>query len=128
MGYERFLGPEMFFHPEFVTNEWSKPLDEVIDDAIQSSPIDTRRRLYDNIVLSGGSTLVKGFDTRLQNGIEARVKERYDKFAKISHEKVEPITVNVMQNMAQRFAVWFGGSFLATNVILLDYHSLTLKT
>lgn len=118
----------MFFHPEFVTNEWSKPLDEVIDDAIQSSPIDTRRRLYDNIVLSGGSTLVKGFDTRLQNGIEARVKERYDKFAKISHEKVEPITVNVMQNMAQRFAVWFGGSFLATNVILLDYHSLTLKT
>lgn len=107
----------MFFHPEFVTNEWVKPLDEVIDNTIQASPIDTRRRLYNNIILSGGSTLVEGFDTRLEKGIKARVQERYDKFAKISHEKVEPITVNVQQNMAQRFAVWFGGSFLATNVI-----------
>ena len=122
MGYEQFLGPEMFFHPEFVTNEWSRPLDEVIDNAIQSSPIDTRRRLYNNIVLSGGSTLINGFDTRLQKGIEARVKERYDKFAKISQEKVEPIKVNVSQNMVQRFAVWFGGSFLASNVTLYNIH------
>ena len=116
VGYERFLGPEMFFHPEFVSKEWTKPIDEVIDNAIQTSPIDTRRRLYSNIVLSGGSTMVQGFEERLQKGIQKRVQERYDRYAKISDNPIPPIPVNVLKNMAQRFAVWFGGSFLATNV------------
>ena len=65
VGYERFLGPEMFFHPEFIHKDFMKPLGEVVDDAVQSCPIEYRVRLYENIVLSGGSTLFKGFDTRL---------------------------------------------------------------
>ena len=65
VGYERFLGPEMFFHPEFIHKDFSKPLGEVVDDAVQSCPIEYRIKLYNNIVLSGGSTLFKGFDTRL---------------------------------------------------------------
>ena len=116
VGYERFLGPEMFFHPEFVSKEWSRPIDEIIDTAIQSSPIDTRRRLYSNIVMSGGSTLVQGFEERLQKAIQRRVQERYDKYSKLSQTPIAPIGVSVMKNMAQRFAVWFGGSFLSTNV------------
>ena len=65
VGYERFLAPEMFFHPEFVHPDWVKPLGEVVDDAIQSCPIEYRVKLYENIVLSGGSTLFEGFDKRL---------------------------------------------------------------
>jgi actin-related protein 3 len=81
VGYERFLGPEMFFHPvscllffkfsiffplqEFVHKDFMKPLGEVVDDAIQSCPIEYRIKLYENIVLSGGSTLFTGFDARL---------------------------------------------------------------
>lgn len=34
VGYERFLGPEMFFHPEFIHNDWRSPLDEIVDNAI----------------------------------------------------------------------------------------------
>lgn len=34
VGYERFLGPEMFFHPEFVHADWRKPLEEVVDESI----------------------------------------------------------------------------------------------
>lgn len=34
VGYERFLGPEMFFHPEFIHKDFTKPLGEVVDDAI----------------------------------------------------------------------------------------------
>ena len=67
VGYERFLGPEMFFHPEFIHKDFMKPLGEVVDDAIQSCPIEYRIKLYENIVLSGGSTLFKGLDTRLNN-------------------------------------------------------------
>lgn len=46
VGYERFLGPEMFFHPEFFDSKWKTPIDEAIDKAIQGSPIDYRRKLY----------------------------------------------------------------------------------
>jgi len=34
IGYERFLGPEMFFHPEFIDEKWRTSLDESIDMAI----------------------------------------------------------------------------------------------
>ncbi len=34
IGYERFLGPEMFFHPEFIHPEWRSPLDEIVDNSI----------------------------------------------------------------------------------------------
>ena len=39
-------------------------------------PIDTRRALYQNIVLSGGSTMFKDFGRRLQRDIDHRVKKR----------------------------------------------------
>lgn len=34
VGYERFLGPEMFFHPEFFDSKWKTSIDEAIDRAI----------------------------------------------------------------------------------------------
>lgn len=76
VAYERFLGPEMFFHPEFIHADWRSPLDEIVDNSIQSCPIDTRRKLYENVVLSGGSTLFKDFDNRLMKSVQQRVDER----------------------------------------------------
>ena len=69
VGYERFLGPEMFFHPEFIHKDFNKPLGAVVDEAVQSCPIEYRIKLYENIVLSGGSTLFEGFDERLQGQV-----------------------------------------------------------
>lgn len=56
----------MFFHPEFIDSKWRTSIDEAIDKAIQTSPIDVRRKLYGNIILSGGSTLFDGFAPRLE--------------------------------------------------------------
>lgn len=50
IGYEVFMGPEMFFRPEIVDQKWKKGLHTHLDETIQSSPIDTRRNLYQNIV------------------------------------------------------------------------------
>ena len=55
VGYERFLAPEVFFNPEIFSTSYTTPLSELVDDAIQSAPIDTRRNLYKNIALSGGT-------------------------------------------------------------------------
>ncbi|KAK3158372.1 hypothetical protein QOZ80_2AG0136270 [Eleusine coracana subsp. coracana] len=116
MGYERFLGPEIFFHPEIYNNDFTTPLQVVIDKCIQSSPIDTRRSLYKNIVLSGGSTMFKDFHRRLQRDLKKIVDARVrSSNARVTGDaKAQPIEVNVVSHPIQRYAVWFGGSVLAS--------------
>lgn len=81
VGYERFLGPEMFFHPEFIDKDFMKPLGQVVDDSIQSCPVDYRIRLYENVVLSGGSTLFTGFDARLQSSVQKIINQRLAQYS-----------------------------------------------
>lgn len=50
VGYERFLGPEMFFNPEIFSSDFITPLPDVVDESIVKCPIDVRRGLYKNIV------------------------------------------------------------------------------
>lgn len=71
-----YLGPEIFFHPEFSNPDFTTPINEVIDTCIQNCPIDVRRPLYSNIVLSGGSTMFKDFGKRLQRDIKRAVDAR----------------------------------------------------
>lgn len=69
IGAERFMAPEIFFQPEFIAGEFNTPLSSVVDNVIQMCPIDVRRNLYKNVVLSGGSTMFKDFGRRLQRDI-----------------------------------------------------------
>ncbi|KAK7821881.1 hypothetical protein U0070_004845, partial [Myodes glareolus] len=46
VGYERFLGPEIFFHPEFANPDFMESISDVVDEVIQNCPIDVRRPLY----------------------------------------------------------------------------------
>ena len=50
-------------------------LDKAIDNVISNCPIDTRKELYQNIILSGGGTQFKDFDRRLQRDVQKRVNE-----------------------------------------------------
>lgn len=117
VGYERFLGPEVFFNPEIYNSDFTTPLPVVIDKCIQSAPIDTRRALYKNIVLSGGSTMFKDFHRRLQRDIKKIVDARVlaSDAARVQGDmKAQPVEVNVVSHPIQRYAVWFGGSVLAS--------------
>ena len=91
-----------------------------MDEAILRCPIDTRRGLFRNIVLSGGSTMFKDFGRRLQRDIKKRVDKRQKLNAakqtttgdaRVSAAKLD---VNVISHQMQRFAVWFGGSMLSS--------------
>jgi len=66
LGYEMFMAPEIFFHPEISNPDYRSSLDEMVDHSIVTCPIDTRTSLYNNIILSGGSTLFDKFDKRLE--------------------------------------------------------------
>lgn len=116
VGPERFLGPEVFFNPEIFSSEFTVPLPAVIDSTIQQCPIDVRRGLYRSVVLSGGSTMFKDFGRRLQRDVKRRVDERIRRSEALSGGlmKASAIDVNVISHHMQRFAVWFGGSMLAS--------------
>ncbi|RPA86312.1 Actin/actin-like protein [Ascobolus immersus RN42] len=114
VGYERFLAPEIFFNPEIYSSEFLTPLPEVVDGVIQSSPIDVRRGLYKNIVLSGGSTLYKDFGRRLQRDIRHLVDARIRRSEELTGAKSTGMEVQVITHKKQRHGPWFGGSLLAS--------------
>lgn len=122
VGYERFLGPEIFFSPEIFSSDWTTPLPEIVEQTIQASPIDTRRPLYNYITLSGGSTMFKFFVKRLQRDVKKYVTKRENfmkkKYPDMNLTKTE---VHVVTHPFQRFAVWFGGSMLAHQSEFLGY-------
>lgn len=114
VGYERFLAPEIFFNPEIASSDFLTPLPVVLDQVIQASPIDVRKGLYKNIVLSGGSTMFKDFGRRLQRDLKAIVNERITASEQLSRgTKSSGVEVEVISHRRQRNAVWFGGSLLA---------------
>lgn len=116
VGYEQFLAPELFFNPEMFSSEWRTPLPTVVDSSILACPIDSRRRLYNNIVLSGGSTMFRRFDMRLRDGVKTLVTNRIAENAKKVGASTAgaDVEVNVVKHKHQRYAVFFGGSMMAT--------------
>lgn len=62
----------MLFKPDLIGEE-SEGIHEVLMYSIQKSDMDLRKMLYQNIVLSGGSTLFKGFGDRLLQEIKKNV-------------------------------------------------------
>ncbi|KAI9667589.1 MAG: Arp2/3 complex subunit, actin nucleation center [Bathelium mastoideum] len=114
VGYERFLAPEIFFNPEIYSSDFLTPLPNIVDTVIQTSPIDVRRGLYKNIVLSGGSTLYRSFGRRLQRDIRHLVEERIRASeARSGGAKSGGLEVQVVEHKRQRHGPWFGGSLLA---------------
>jgi len=127
LGHERFLAAEVFFNPEMISSASTAAnvgisLPSLVDDVIQACPIDCRRSLYGNIVLSGGSTMFRDFGKRLQKELRTAVDERlaYTMDLKAVNKSELP-TVNVVAHHHQRYAVWTGGSLLASMDQFGDY-------
>lgn len=82
IGPAKFRAPEVLFRPDLVGDE-SEGLHEVLLYSILKSDLDLRKVLYQNIVLSGGSTLFKGFGDRLLGEIrkiapkDVKIRVRY---------------------------------------------------
>eukprot|EP00897_Mesotaenium_endlicherianum_P010570 jgi/Mesen1/9541/ME000064S08887 len=111
----------VLFSPEIYSSDFTLSLPEVVDRCIQTSPIDTRRALYKNIVLSGGSTMFKDFGRRLQRDLKKIVDSRVAASAALAsalspsaQAQTRGVDVSVVSHHMQRFAVWFGGSVLAS--------------
>ena len=100
VAYERFLGPEIFFNPEIANADYTTSVPQVIDQTIQASPIDTRRGLYKNIVLSGGSTMFAGFANRMSKEITTLAPAS--------------MKVRISAPPERKYSVWIGGSIFSS--------------
>lgn len=99
IGSARFRAPEVLFRPDLIGEE-CEGLHEVLLFSIMKSDLDLRKVLFQNIVLSGGSTLYKGFGDRLLSEIK----------------KLAPKDVKIRISAPQErlYSTWIGGSILAS--------------
>ncbi|XP_055343471.1 alpha-centractin-like [Paramacrobiotus metropolitanus] len=99
VGVSRFRAPELLFQPHLFGYEWPG-IHDVLLTSIRKSDLDLRKTLYSNIVLSGGSTLTRGFGDRLLQ----EIKQSAPKDTK----------VRIAAPMDRLYSTWMGGSILAS--------------
>lgn len=99
IGPSRFRAPEVLFRPDLIGEE-AEGVHECLVYSIQKSDIELRKTLYQNIVLSGGSTLFQGFGDRLLSEVK----------------KLAPKDVKIRISAPQErlYSTWMGGSILAS--------------
>ncbi|CAO1376788.1 unnamed protein product [Diamesa serratosioi] len=99
VGQARFRAPEVLFKPDLIGEE-CEGIHEVLMYSIQKSDMDLRKMLYQNIVLSGGSTLFKGFGDRLLLEIKKNV--------------AKDMKIRIAAPQERLYSTWMGGSILAS--------------
>ncbi|KAI9788394.1 MAG: Actin-like protein [Peltula sp. TS41687] len=98
IGTERFRAPEILFDPEIIGLEYPG-IHQIVVDAINRTDLDLRKSLYANIVLSGGSTLTKGFGDRLLHEVQRLA--------------VKDMRIKIFAPPERKYSTWIGGSILA---------------
>ena len=99
IGNERFRASEILFNPSFIGNELAGIHDQIYT-SIQKCDIDIRKSLYNDIVLSGGSTMFPGLSSRVEKELKAIVPSA--------------MKVRVIAPPERKYSVWIGGSILAS--------------
>jgi len=73
IGTERFRCTEVFFNPSLIGKELSG-IHDLINESINKCDMNIRKTLFENIVISGGSSLFAGFEQRLQKELSRRAQ------------------------------------------------------
>jgi centractin len=98
IGAERFRAPEILFEPEIIGLEYPG-VHQMLVDAIGRTDMDLRKNLFGNIVLSGGTTLTKGFGDRL--------------LTELQRLAVRDMRIKIFAPPERKYSTWIGGSILA---------------
>ena len=98
VGAERFRAPEILFEPELIGLEY-QGIHQMVVDAINRTDMDLRKNLFGNVVLSGGTTLCKGFPDRL--------------LYEMQRLAVKDMRIKIFAPPERKYSTWIGGSILA---------------
>lgn len=91
--------PECLFQPKFLGID-TAGIHKQIYECIQKADVDLRKELYENITLSGGTTMFEGFTERLSKEMSALVPPS--------------MKIRILAPVERKFSIWIGGSVLST--------------
>ncbi|KAH8825839.1 actin family [Flagelloscypha sp. PMI_526] len=97
MSTSRYAIPEVIFRPELMRSS-TKSLQDAIHECISMCPEETRRELWRNVILSGGTSLFTGFPERLEKELSLLAPPSYK--------------VGVVASDERGYSAWRGGSTL----------------
>ncbi|KPI88496.1 actin-related protein 3 putative arp3 [Leptomonas seymouri] len=118
VGYEQFLAPEVMLRPTLLQPQWAATLPNRMDAAVWACPVDCRRRLYANVVVTGGNMRFPGLSRRLECALSKLLEERAAGFSAASKgTQVKPVDcqVHVTDCSHDLSAVWKGGSLFGAS-------------
>jgi len=96
----RIRVPETLFRPEFVGMQEVGGIHQQVYKVIQDCDYDLRKDLYENIVLSGGTTMYPNLPERLSSELKSLIPPG--------------IKLKVVAPPERYFSVWIGGSILSS--------------
>jgi len=99
IGAERFRCPEVLFRPNLIGLE-QEGMHKLTFKSILKSDIDIRKSLFNNIVISGGTTMFPGLPQRVQQEITSLAPDSAN--------------VKVIAAPERKYSVWIGGSILSS--------------
>jgi actin beta/gamma 1 len=99
VGSERFRCPEVLFKPSFIGLE-QEGVHKLTFQSIMKCDVDIRKDLYNNIVMSGGTTMFAGIAERMQKEVKALAPDS--------------MTIKIIAPPERKYSVWIGGSILSS--------------
>jgi actin-related protein len=99
IGDERFRCPEALFKTNFLGME-QEGVHKLLFKSIMKCDVDIRKDLYNNVVLSGGTTMFEGLAERIQKELKALAPDS--------------MTIKIIAPPERKYSVWIGGSILSS--------------
>ncbi|KAM9998626.1 hypothetical protein ACTFIY_008290 [Dictyostelium cf. discoideum] len=102
IGKERFICGEVLFEPSLLNIE-SYGIHQLLYNSIINCDIEIRRGLYNNIILSGGTTMLPDFNNRIKNEL-----------INLSPSSMKIKVVENNKNENNSHSAWIGGSIFSS--------------
>jgi actin len=97
----RFMAPEALFHPDLIKEgDETLGMHKLCFKTITDCDLDVRKDLYENIILSGGSTLYENLPDRVEMEVDKMCPQQG--------------VVKVIATKDRYYSVWTGGSTLSS--------------
>ena len=100
MGKERVMVGETLFQPKLDNDIQEDGTHKLLIKTIKKCDTDIRKELYNNIVLSGGCTMLSGLKERLNKEVRDNVEQGTE--------------IKIIAPPERRLSVWIGGSILGS--------------
>jgi actin beta/gamma 1 len=99
IGSERFRCPEVLFKPSMIGLE-QEGIHKLTFQSIMKCDVDIRKDLYNNIVMSGGTTMFEGIAERMEKEVKALAPDS--------------MNIKIIAPPERKYSVWIGGSILSS--------------